>query len=416
MSSESSSSTLTSVQYGGVELKMEGVEKLPRFSPNAARVLAVAQEEAMRRHHSNLGTEHVLWSLMQSRGGEDPRVIPWIDKIMTKERQDEQKQHWREEMVARIEARSSFASQQDDSCEGPGVTNALSEVFDVVNQLSSAPVQDGSIIVADGIVATEFLVAAIMLHGVNVASEVIARASRGRINSWNILDAINVDPTTIHVDRGVVLKVQKFSQPANAAPVLGPKPFVVGAVSLPDPLKMPDPPTDDSNWLLPGHLIIGAKPSVSEAKALQKAGVTTFVSLIGEQTFEGYQRSYPKGIKKANFVYFPVRDFDVPNSEELVGLIFFLQQRLVSGECLYVHCRGGHGRTGTVVIPLISGLFDLDNAEATKFVLDSTLHTRPSDRSYAQKGWAVHMPETHEQVEVTQNANAHVRHISARKR
>ena len=112
-------------------------------------------------------------------------------------------------------------------------------------------------------------------------------------------------------------------------------------------------PTDNSNWLVPGHLIIGAKPTVVGAQALMAAGVTTFCSLVGEWSSEHYrEREYPAGLAASSggatlptFLHFGIEDFDAPQPDELETLVLELRRRLLDGEVIYVHCRGGHGRS-----------------------------------------------------------------------
>ena len=89
-------------------------------------------------------------------------------------------------------------------------------------------------------------------------------------------------------------------------------------------------PTYGSNWLVPGHLIIGTKPTVADAQALMGAGVNTFCSLIGEWSPARYhEREYPAGLAAtrtrqgrtgrdeqlatvdAMFLHFGIEDFDV---------------------------------------------------------------------------------------------------------
>ena len=131
-------------------------------------------------------------------------------------------------------------------------------------------------------------------------------------------------------------------------------------------------PTDGSNWLLPGQLIIGAKPTVADAQALMGAGVNTFCSLVGEWSPARYhEREYPAGLVATSarqgragrdeqlptvdaiFLHFGIADFDAPQPAELETLVLELRRRLLDGEVIYLHCRGGHGRTGTVAIPLL---------------------------------------------------------------
>lgn len=100
----------------------------------------------------------------------------------------------------------------------------------------------------------------------------------------------------------------------------------------------------------------------------------------------------------------------------MIAFIFELKQRIIDGECLFVHCRGGHGRTGTVVIPLIASLFDVTDSVATDLVTEFTVTTRQSDIQYARHGWGVEMPETEEQRDLTSSINDAVRLKKPRRR
>ena len=49
--------------------------KMERFTQRARRVLSLAQEEAERLQHSQIGTEHLLLGLMREDGGVAGRVL-----------------------------------------------------------------------------------------------------------------------------------------------------------------------------------------------------------------------------------------------------------------------------------------------------------------------------------------------------
>ena len=147
------------------------------------------------------------------------------------------------------------------------------------------------------------------------------------------------------------------------------------------------------------------------------------MSLIGEHSFEDYRASnaragivYPRSVPgPASFLHFPITDFDVPAQEELEALVLELKRRSLNGECIFVHCRGGHGRTGTVVIPLIAALFDVDNTIAQSFVEKATLRTRASDRFLSKRhGYAIEIPETNKQRSLIEAVNSRVRLQSRR--
>ena len=133
------------------------------------------------------------------------------------------------------------------------------EVFGVVREFAAGPVRDGGVRIADGLVATEFLIAAMLLHGINVCSELLGRASVGRVNSWTIFEAIGIDPRAIHVNRRVTARLDAFSIGRGA--IYG-QALKLGA-PLPGPRSLPAPPTGTSNWLVPGHVLIGERPGLS---------------------------------------------------------------------------------------------------------------------------------------------------------
>jgi protein-tyrosine phosphatase len=49
------------------------------------------------------------------------------------------------------------------------------------------------------------------------------------------------------------------------------------------------------------------------------------------------------------FVHFPIRDCGVTDDGRVLELARSLVQAISEGEVIYLHCWGGHGRTGTLV-------------------------------------------------------------------
>ena len=112
-------------------------------------------------------------------------------------------------------------------------------------------------------------------------------------------------------------------------------------------------------WVLPGRFMAGEypgspNPAAARKKlaALAEAGIDTFVDLTepGEITHP-YRRSLglpPFGAVR--YHNFPLRDGSVPSSRlQLSRILDAVDSSLKEGGRVYLHCRGGAGRTGTVV-------------------------------------------------------------------
>ena len=186
-------------------------------------------------------------------------------------------------------------------------------------------------------------------------------------------------------------------------------------------------PTEGSNWLVPGHLIIGTMPTVADAEALLGAGVNTFCSLIGEWDPARYhEREYPAGLARqsrahregplatvdAVFLHFGIADYDAARPAELEALVIELRRRLLDGEVIYLHCRGGHGRTGTVAIPLLASVFGAPTAAVEAYVNWVTREGRPLDRELIRQGAHVELPETEAQRESARVVSGRLRHLA----
>lgn len=133
-------------------------------------------------------------------------------------------------------------------------------------------------------------------------------------------------------------------------------------------------PTKRSNWVIPGVLLAGDRSSVDSeegVKAILKAGIRTFVCLQTRQETKAAVDYKKRAKALCDGVLFheqPIPDQEVIEDELVDMLISELIKRLEDGEILYVHCRGGHGRTGTVCALLLARLYGLTAVEAMQRV------------------------------------------------
>jgi hypothetical protein len=76
------------------------------------------------------------------------------------------------------------------------------------------------------------------------------------------------------------------------------------------------------------------------------AGVTTFVDLTHPADFMEPYEHFLAGQRRLSF---PIGDMDVPTVPEMTAILDAIDAALEANETVYVHCWGGHGRTGTVI-------------------------------------------------------------------
>jgi hypothetical protein len=114
------------------------------------------------------------------------------------------------------------------------------------------------------------------------------------------------------------------------------------------------PPLPNSYWLTPGKLLGGEYPAGESEedtrlrlRALMDVGVNCFVNLTRPGELPAYSTHLPDGIW---YFHLPIVDHGLPVDRAYMRQIqLALASALDAGRCVYVHCRMGIGRTGTVL-------------------------------------------------------------------
>ncbi|KAI3434891.1 hypothetical protein D9Q98_002945 [Chlorella vulgaris] len=200
------------------------------------------------------------------------------------------------------------------------------------------------------------------------------------------------------------------------------------AYGLPPLPSLPCPdfrgPTPWSNWCIKGRLLAGAYPaSLDDAETerilttLLELGVNTFVCLQAEFSLHTPEAAWRSGqglrpyikdaqqvliraretgshrIKqdKLDFLHLPIIDGSVTSDVALSRLADDCCSRLLRGERMYIHCWGGHGRTGTLLAVMLGRLYGVTCAAALRFT--QAFH---DSRKFPQ---GVRSPQTNPQVQ-----------------
>jgi len=130
---------------------------------------------------------------------------------------------------------------------------------------------------------------------------------------------------------------------------MSPEPSPIAGLDAPRPIP-------ESYWILPGRLLAGAHPgSRSRAAAMERlraflgAGFTCFIDLTEPSELPSYEAllpfETPEG-RRVEYLREPIPDHDIPSSPAcMTRVLSMLDAALSTGHVVYLHCRGGVGRS-----------------------------------------------------------------------
>ena len=162
-------------------------------------------------------------------------------------------------------------------------------------------------------------------------------------------------------------------------------------------------PHEKSNWLIPGSILVGGWPyrlprgrgssgesaeeGVAKLHSILDAGINTFVSLTEDaeirgkaycfnsfqkaaegryRELHGPQRQAKRAGLEIRFLTCPMVDGGTCEDEKLFQLLVGLLAELRASRAVYIHCYGGHGRTGIVACSMLCLLWQITPLEAVK--------------------------------------------------
>ncbi len=115
-----------------------------------------------------------------------------------------------------------------------------------------------------------------------------------------------------------------------------------------------NPPLPNSYWVVPGRLLAGEHPfgespvdAQDRLALLRTSGIDYFIDLTEAHEMPNYRLLLPR---RAEYVRRVIPDQQVPSDVALMRDIQALIETAAANQRgIYVHCRAGIGRTGTVV-------------------------------------------------------------------
>lgn len=144
---------------------------------------------------------------------------------------------------------------------------------------------------------------------------------------------------------------------------------------------------NQASFFIEKKALFGGYPNHNQLLELIDEGVVWFIDLTNNNT-EKNIKVYNHLVK--NWINYPIKDGHVPENKKNF-LIFLLMIEMVleslkPGEKLYLHCKGGHGRSSLVISCFLSMVFHLPPFESLDLIKE--YHAlRPNLKSKWLVGW-----------------------------
>lgn len=149
---------------------------------------------------------------------------------------------------------------------------------------------------------------------------------------------------------------------------------------------------NQASFFIEKKALFGGYPNHKQITQLREEGVVWFIDLTHstEKNIKSYSHLVP------NWINYPIKDRCIPENKKQF-LIFLLLIKLVleslkPGEKIYLHCRGGHGRSNLVISCFLSLILNLPPIES--LLMAKQYHSlRPNLKSKWLLGWPLNLKQ-----------------------
>jgi ribA/ribD-fused uncharacterized protein len=128
-----------------------------------------------------------------------------------------------------------------------------------------------------------------------------------------------------------------------------------------------------SSYFIKDRAMFGSFPKQEDVNELENNGVKFFVDLTNKE-----EKKITPYTTTKNYISFPIPDRKVPqNWKDFAKFIIILSdiiKKLQNKELVYLHCKGGHGRSGVVVACLLCYIFNMTPEQSLEHTTKS--HSR----------------------------------------
>lgn len=115
------------------------------------------------------------------------------------------------------------------------------------------------------------------------------------------------------------------------------------------------------------RVLFGSYPTTEGMALLRENGVKYIVDLTTPGEKNRLDPYFPKEFNMT-YIHFPIRDnfvpYDMESFNEFIVWLIFIIQSMKEHERIYIHCKGGHGRSGMIVCCVLCLMYGMTPSQS----------------------------------------------------